>query len=229
MFRETQTRNLVLASALLLTGLAASPASAVIIRVDSSSIQGANVLFNSGTQTNTTVFGNTNLGTNTVAFTGSTLGGGNVISANGGQARVEGASDTSTQNPNDTLLLSTIQFGLTNQATFNNLEFNLFGGTATSVTFNITDNEGQLFTFANLALGNGENFFGFQGIQNETIRNVAFTLNGGGITDLRQIRLDGFAATSAVPEPTTWAMMLVGFGAVGYSMRKRSARKLQLV
>jgi transposase-like protein len=65
------------------------------------------------------------------------------------------------------------------------LEFNLFGGTATSVTFSITDNEGQLFTFANLALGNGENFFGFQGIQNKTIRNVVFTLNGGGISDVR--------------------------------------------
>ena len=34
------------------------------------------------------------------------------------------------------------------------------------------------------------------------------------------------AVTSAVPEPATWAMMLVGFGAVGYSMRKRPAYKL---
>jgi hypothetical protein len=211
-------RNLVIASAVLFTGIAASPASAVIIRVDPSSIQGENVLFNSGTQTNTTVFGNTNLGTNTVAFTGGTVGGGNVISANGGQARVEGASN---------LQLSTLQFGLTNQATFNNLEFNIFGGTATSVSFTITDNMGDVFTFNNLALGTGENFFGFQGIQNETIRNVAFTVNGG-IADVRQIRLDGFAATSAIPEPTTWAMMLVGFGAVGYSMRKRTNRKLQL-
>lgn len=28
-------------------------------------------------------------------------------------------------------------------------------------------------------------------------------------------------AVGAVPEPATWAMMLMGFGAVGYSMRKR--------
>ena len=26
----------------------------------------------------------------------------------------------------------------------------------------------------------------------------------------------------AVPEPATWAMMLVGFGAVGYGMRRRA-------
>jgi hypothetical protein len=30
------------------------------------------------------------------------------------------------------------------------------------------------------------------------------------------------AAASAVPEPTTWAMLLMGFGAVGYSMRRRN-------
>lgn len=30
--------------------------------------------------------------------------------------------------------------------------------------------------------------------------------------------------TAAVPEPATWAMMLVGFGAVGFGMRRRNAR-----
>ena len=37
-----------------------------------------------------------------------------------------------------------------------------------------------------------------------------------------------FAAVSAVPEPATWAFMLVGFGAVGYSMRKRPAYKVSM-
>ena len=32
-----------------------------------------------------------------------------------------------------------------------------------------------------------------------------------------------FTPASAVPEPATWAMMIVGFGAVGYSMRRRKA------
>jgi hypothetical protein len=30
-------------------------------------------------------------------------------------------------------------------------------------------------------------------------------------------------SSSPVPEPAAWAMMLVGFGAVGYSMRRRGA------
>lgn len=33
-----------------------------------------------------------------------------------------------------------------------------------------------------------------------------------------------FAAASAVPEPSTWAMMLLGFGAVGFSTRRALKR-----
>ena len=40
-------------------------------------------------------------------------------------------------------------------------------------------------------------------------------------------RLGAGASTGAVPEPATWAMMLVGFGAVGYGMRRRT-RKVAL-
>lgn len=36
--------------------------------------------------------------------------------------------------------------------------------------------------------------------------------------------LDNVSVTAAVPEPTTWAMMLVGFGVVGASMRRRAKR-----
>jgi hypothetical protein len=32
----------------------------------------------------------------------------------------------------------------------------------------------------------------------------------------------GAPVTSAVPEPASWAMMLIGFGAVGYSLRRRN-------
>ena len=31
-------------------------------------------------------------------------------------------------------------------------------------------------------------------------------------------------AVAPVPEPATWAMMILGFGAVGYSLRRRTAR-----
>lgn len=62
----------------------------------------------------------------------------------------------------------------------------------------------------------------------------AFAFNGTSLyrIDLTTGRLTGLGNTGralfgiaipAVPEPSTWAMMLLGFGAVGYSMRKRKA------
>ncbi|WP_152569485.1 MULTISPECIES: PEPxxWA-CTERM sorting domain-containing protein [Sphingomonas] len=36
------------------------------------------------------------------------------------------------------------------------------------------------------------------------------------------------AAVAAVPEPSTWALMLIGFGAVGLAMRRKPSRTLQL-
>ena len=36
--------------------------------------------------------------------------------------------------------------------------------------------------------------------------------------------LDNVSVRGAVPEPTSWAMMLIGFGGIGFSMRKRRSR-----
>ncbi len=40
------------------------------------------------------------------------------------------------------------------------------------------------------------------------------------LTNASNVRFSAVAA--AVPEPATWAMMMLGFGAVGYAMRRRS-------
>jgi hypothetical protein len=60
-----------------------------------------------------------------------------------------------------------------------------------------------------------------------------FIVSGGGITSLgftfdpavstaRQFRVEG-VSVGAIPEPTTWAMMLFGFGAIGAAMRRRKS------
>ena len=216
-------RKLAIAAALATAGLTATPAMATIEMVDASSIQGANVLFNAGVQTGTTVTGSTQGGT-LVNFQGTTTQS-DVIRANGGQARVEGDLDTITANPNDTFGLTALTFQLAT-GSFTNLEFNLFGteggGTA---YFTAIDNEGQTFNFDNGGLGfvlsSGSNFFGFHGIDGQSIVSFAISIMPGSIQDVRQIRLDEVGAVGAVPEPGTWLMMLLGFGAIGFGMRRR--------
>ena len=51
-----------------------------------------------------------------------------------------------------------------------------------------------------------------------------FTLNILGTPGTQNGALSGsvsFASTPAVPEPGTWAMMLLGFGGIGFAMRRR--------
>jgi hypothetical protein len=70
----------------------------------------------------------------------------------------------------------------------------------------------------------------FDGI-NATGRNFTFSENEPGCQAcrFREINLNASSfevslskAASPIPEPIPWAMMLMGFGAVGYSMRKRN-------
>lgn len=215
-------RSLYLTGAVVLCSLAAAPAMADIVMVSPSSIQGENILFNQGVQTGTTVNGLTN---STPQFSVDIRSGGAEIRANGGQARVEGRLDTATNNPNDTVNLTEFQLALTAGGTFNDLELRLFGGDASEASFTLIDDGGQVFTFDNQAI-TGDGRFGFQGINGQTIASVSFTVNGSGIQDVRQIRLNPTGSTpgtpDAIPEPATWAMMLGGFGLIGGAMRRRT-------
>ena len=48
---------------------------------------------------------------------------------------------------------------------------------------------------------------------------------GGPITP-GNFLLGGISLTQSVPEPGTWGMMLLGFGAIGFAFRRRSAKSL---
>lgn len=86
------------------------------------------------------------------------------------------------------------------------------------------------FTGANVsALANGN--------QTDPFTNplVTLTFSGADITAVNSLRLsstqnafetDNFTIRAPVPEPSTWAMMLVGFGAIGFGMRRRRAVRI---
>ena len=60
--------------------------------------------------------------------------------------------------------------------------------------------------------------------------------NGGPIGGINDFDLDGLGFANfqavgnmgAVPEPTTWAMLILGFGMVGGTMRRRGSQSMRL-
>ncbi|MGR6331175.1 PEPxxWA-CTERM sorting domain-containing protein [Sphingomonas sp. XXL09] len=58
----------------------------------------------------------------------------------------------------------------------------------------------------------------FLGFTSDTPINVSFS-----VPTNAELDVTGFTtATAAVPEPATWALMILGMGAVGFAMRRRS-------
>jgi len=107
-------------------------------------------------------------------------------------------------------------------------EVSLYWGSIDSYnTISLLDELGnafQSYTGADIiAAANGNQFV------SETNRRVTFATNGltSAIYGLKfessspAFEVDNIAFSGAVPEPTTWAMMIVGIGLVGGAMRRR--------
>lgn len=73
-------------------------------------------------------------------------------------------------------------------------------------------------------IDNGENKFGIFGAPDgEGFLSITINANpqGTGYLDLRQVKLGGLTPVSPVPEPATWAMMILGLGFIGAALRRR--------
>ncbi|MES2903747.1 MAG: PEPxxWA-CTERM sorting domain-containing protein [Pseudomonadota bacterium] len=126
----------------------------------------------------------------------------------------------------------------------NQIDFNIIGGTTDLITFNLiplgpqstgTDATTVTVTFIGAITGatsqqifnlnpNGNNFYGVQATGGDLLTGLSFgsfVPTGSGIQALNQVRLNLTPSVSAVPEPATWAMMLMGFGAMGVTLRRR--------
>jgi len=100
--------------------------------------------------------------------------------------------------------------------------FSLKGtGTVTAfVTANEPGGGTTLFTF-NLGMidPNAQSGFTLSAINGETINMYTLLDAGGNITDFEHYRVD--VAAGAVPEPSTWGMMLLGFVGLAFAFRNR--------
>lgn len=122
--------------------------------------------------------------------------------------------------------------GFTATYTFNNTVYDPAAGQATLI-FTVGGGSDLSFTDATLAGGAGQlvvnNDPGFPGatvfVFNSPIplgsNTLTFSGNllGGGTSDTAS----GTLTLTAVPEPSTWAMFILGFGALGFAMRRRNA------
>jgi len=149
-------------------------------------------------------------------------------SANGNDIKIVNTRDLDITVFNST---NTTQLGVTRDI------FSLKGDG--EVFFRVTaleaDGTFKTFNYTNLAgggaglggggydLGNGQSGFDFKAINGESIWDLdLFVSAGGHITDFEHYRIDVTPVAAAVPEASTWAMMILGFlGVGGLAMRKR--------
>lgn len=215
----------LLAAFATIATLAAAPAGAVIVLGTGSGVvqPNENVLFNNNPPNGLQILGITN---QTASFV--RLNAGETLVGNGGQARAEpldGALSTAFTYMGTAGQL--LGFDLLNTTlAFTQAEFRVFGGTATSLTLTAFDTTGGQFAQTFTIPSNG--FFFLNTMDNQLIDRFSIAANGT-IGDIRQIRVGGVATIPVVdprgivPEPASWALMILGFGGMGALMRRRRA------
>jgi hypothetical protein len=217
------------ALAALAAATAATPASAaIIISTGGNTAQGQTVQFNTQ-QTGSTITGTTNQTNTPVTFTRVGAGGNLASDASGQAVVINNGSDPSN-------LTGTVAVDLFGNTAASYIEFNLPGipgnpppAESTSVFIEALSTDGLTVLGSNtLNLdGNGNNYFNITGTQGSTFGGFRITLNptNTGVGALQNVRVQTSVA-AAVPEPGTWALMLLGFGGVGVTLRRRRSRTL---
>jgi hypothetical protein len=169
-----------------------------------------NVLFSNSVAVGNTLSTFTNMGTG-VTFTGNEQ----LQSFGGGQARISGADGN----------ITFLSWSLTNTTLgYTSGDFKVnpsHTGGATSVTITATDQFNTIFTCSSCAIPSS-GFFNVEASLGELITSITVQANGGQLDDIRQVRLEGVA--SAVPEPSTWAMMILGFAGIGFMAYRRKSK-----
>lgn len=153
-----------------------------------------------------TVTGNVGIGGPQVNFT-STDG---LLETNTGAATIFTASGSA---------LDQLTFTLVTGA-FTSAEFNLEQGSpkAFDIVLSVSGGGTKVVSISNSA---GSNVFDIIGDPGESFTSASFVSTGsGGFADFKQLRLVLAAGTPPVPEPGTWALMLLGFGGVGIALRR---------
>jgi PEP-CTERM motif-containing protein len=206
----------------LLSGLASA---AIGLAAAATPAQAAIVVCAQGTScvSNTT---NVNLGafTNASSVTGNVGINGPLVTFNSTDGNLSTNSGAATVFRTDGGLLTNLTFTILSG--FTAAEFNLENGSPSSFLVNLTDSGGDVFS-QTLSSLNGSNIFNIVAPAGTTYTSATFSSSGGGFQNFKQLRVTTAAAV-AVPEPVTWAMMLLGFGGIGMVLRRSRRAKTVL-
>lgn len=131
------------------------------------------------------------------------------------------------QSGNDIKIANTTNLGFSVFADLNETQqlytatdvFSLKGTGSVTAFVTAVDSNGNLEPIKQFDLGtidpNAQSGFTFSTANGELIQNIRLFDTGGNITDFEHYRVDVGTLTPAVPELSTWAMMILGFCSVG--------------
>jgi hypothetical protein len=219
-------RKLLLATAALIALSAATPASADIVLETKLSGTGHNVIFSSlsGDLARALLNGQHNEVVQFRDLTGSTTF---AAAQNGNDIKITGSNNLFIQafDPTDSFVIGTTQ-----------QVFSLNGTGALTLVVQANDPFGnpedpQIFTGYELDPNKPSNFT-LTAINGEVMTSLRLFDLTGSITSFGHYRIDIAPQIAAVPEPSTWAMLLLGFvgvGLVAYRRRDQTAVAFRVV
>jgi hypothetical protein len=105
--------------------------------------------------------------------------------------------------------------------TFTDLQFSILSGP----DFTVTSSNGGIVNISNVPSGNRDWTVFDLGAAGLTSVTISATKAGDGFTQIKQFEVSGL--TAAVPEPSTWAMMILGFAGLGYMAYRRKSSAIR--
>lgn len=153
---------------------------------------------------------NVNLDTATTGHVGNTTTQVGFASTTDDIALGQGAASIVSPAPDD--LINNLTFSILNGLGFGLAEFQIQSDGAGTLTINTAGGLSEVFNFGSTGSNRFSIDAGSAVITSATVTSIA------GFNTFRQLRL---GAIAPVPEPATWAMMLVGFGILGGALRRR--------
>ena len=129
--------------------------------------------------------------------------------------------------------LDDLTFRLQEISTFLTAEFNIDASRDGTVILNAYDAAANLIKSLTVNVftvnAAGQNYFGFFADNTTPITSIEIVAGTAQIASVGQFRVGGIAKSmGAIPEPTTWMLMLIGMAGVGFSMRRKEKQTLRV-